>query len=624
MDVLFIIPPVANNYILDIKWEDHFEFLGVGYILSVLRKDGVEAEVLDAENLSFHSDHIINIILEIKPEILAFSVAKSQAKITKSMIKQIRNKGFDKPIILGGYYPTLAPEEMLDGCNGLNLIVRGEGEHVVSKLIQSLLRNEEFKQIDGISYLENGSCIHNPPSNAITDLDSLPFPSRDTLPLIMAIGGDPYLISSRGCYASCSFCSIKAFYKNNNSIQCRIRSVENIVNEMEMLINKFNIQRCRIFDDNLFMAKKIGRKRVIQLADEILMRKIKIDFEIVCRADDVDEEVFTYLVKAGLKRVVIGLESFNDNSLKYYGKKLKAEDNYKAMKVLDSLGVECVGSYILFNPESTFEEIEIDLNYFYTRLEIDKGINLINCILSTSTVLSIDEGTVLFQNADGNYINDEYVLKDLQLNKLKKISVYISISLETNLLKLVEIEKYYKVYIKNKNETRIREQLNELWYELAKLNLDVFRMFFDQLAGLSATGEFSIEMTDEITSYFYKNLNHHYNRIMQFIERYKIERNIFPRVWFYYFKKANKQYVYEPVSATFHKIGEDVIRVLELLYQEPIPSVEERVLSEDNAAIQALDWVKKQIDDGGFIKEPKTYRMPNENIMKRTIRQIIR
>jgi anaerobic magnesium-protoporphyrin IX monomethyl ester cyclase len=280
LDALFIIPPVVNNSILDIKWEDHFEFLGVGYILSFLRQDGIKAEVLDAENLSFHMEHIIKIILEIEPPILAFSVAKSQVKITKSIINEIRKCGFNNPIILGGYYPTLAPEEILEGCSGLNLVVRGEGEHVVSKLIQLLLHNHDYKTLEGISYMEDGYYTHNPPSNAITNLDSLPFPSRDTLPLVMSIGGDPYLISARGCYGSCSFCSIKAFYKKNNSINCRIRSVGNIVDEIEMLIEKYNMKRCRIFDDNLFMGKKIGRKRAIQLADEMIIRNIKLTLRL--------------------------------------------------------------------------------------------------------------------------------------------------------------------------------------------------------------------------------------------------------------------------------------------------------------------------------------------------------
>jgi hypothetical protein len=339
----------------------------------------------------------------------------------------------------------------------------------------------------------------------------------------------------------------------------------------------------------------------------------------------VDEEVFTHLRKAGLRRVVIGLESFNDRSLKYYGKNLKAEDNYKAMQVLDSLGVECVGSYILFNPESTFDEIEIDLNYFYSRLQIDKGVNLINCILSTSTVLSIDEGTNLFEDSNRKHTSDEYRLKDSRLNKLKKISIYISISLKSNLLKMVELEKYYKLYISETQETEIREQLDILWYQLAKINLDTFRLFFDTLEGQATSEDIDPKLTDEITVNFYTSIRDHYNRIMDMVKTYKFEENVFPRVWFYHYQKANNRYIYEPASMTFHKTNEKLISLLERLNQAPYHSVEEEVLSgTDKSAWDAFDWIKNQLGNGGFIKDPRILQLPNEKIMRRTIKQVLK
>jgi radical SAM superfamily enzyme YgiQ (UPF0313 family) len=106
-------------------------------------------------------------------------------------------------------------------------------------LLKSLRGEISLETVRGLSYLKNGELTRTEDSPFIEDLDSLPFPARDLLPLHLygsRIEGRPTttMMTSRGCPFTCNFCSSSRLFGH----RWRARSVESIFEEMEMLHEK--------------------------------------------------------------------------------------------------------------------------------------------------------------------------------------------------------------------------------------------------------------------------------------------------------------------------------------------------------------------------------------------------
>jgi len=118
----------------------------------------------------------------------------------------------------------------------VDYVVRNEGEHSFVSLVKFLSKEMVFEEVRGVSYLTDNELRRTPDAPFICDLDSLPFPARELLPLKLYRGKTngrlmTTMITSRGCPFSCDFCSSSQFF----GLGWRARSVENILEEMELL-----------------------------------------------------------------------------------------------------------------------------------------------------------------------------------------------------------------------------------------------------------------------------------------------------------------------------------------------------------------------------------------------------
>lgn len=225
------------------------------------------------------------------------------------------------PICIGGPHPTIFPEEVVSDPD-IDFVVLGEGELSFLELVKSLMTHEDFENVPGIGFSKRGSVVINPPRLPIENLDLLPFPARHLLPMDVHIGfnflyyGKPAttMIASRGCPFNCSFCqpTLRKIFGRKS----RRRSPENVVDEIEYLIKKYDIKLI-IFHDDTFT---LNRKWVMDVCDEIIKRNLKIKWICNSRADTLDERLLKKLKEAGCVELRIGVESGNqwilDNILK--------------------------------------------------------------------------------------------------------------------------------------------------------------------------------------------------------------------------------------------------------------------------------------------------------------------
>lgn len=302
--------------------------LGLCYLAAVLRQEGVEVEILDAlvEGLKFSG--VISRIKKFNPDIIGISSNtisfNSAAFLTRTVKKIFPNK----IIIIGGPHITANPDDLLKHPE-FDIGVIGEGEVTFKELIKAITQGVDIKRVKGLAYTSNGKVQFTEPREFIRDLDWLPFPARDLVP-IYKYRPQPNdqkrlpklsMISSRGCPYSCIFCD-KNVFKN----LYRSFSPQYIVKEMTHLVKNFKAKDIA-FLDSTFTPNKT---RVYQIVNEIKDANLDVTWTCSVRANVLDKELLKEMKNAGCWRIRIGVESGNGDVLKFIKKGIS---RYQVKKV---------------------------------------------------------------------------------------------------------------------------------------------------------------------------------------------------------------------------------------------------------------------------------------------------
>ncbi|NMC55956.1 MAG: hypothetical protein GYA50_01875 [Eubacteriaceae bacterium] len=287
-DVLLINP-------LGSKYEDADEHLGLGYIASYARAHDISVAIIDVPLNGWTLKQAAFEIAKYSCKLIGISIPFQQyAKQALELIRELRAEGFTCHLTAGGIFPTFSYEELFALCPEIDSIILGEGEITFCELAQKIIADKDWRDVHGISYLENGKVITTQVRPLEENIDNFPYPARDTLPLVLKRQPSVSMLSSRGCYGGCSFCSVVPFFSSFGP-RCRVRSTENIIDEMQMLISTYGVHNI-IFNDAEFAGGiAINRAQTIEIAEEIIKRNFNIHFSIQCRVNDIDYETFDKL-----------------------------------------------------------------------------------------------------------------------------------------------------------------------------------------------------------------------------------------------------------------------------------------------------------------------------------------
>ncbi|MBE0477865.1 B12-binding domain-containing radical SAM protein [Candidatus Aerophobetes bacterium] len=424
MNILLVNPPCGSRL-----WEPHSEHLGIGYLAAELRVRRYEVEIMDAGLYRWSVKKTCKEILKSSPDILGISVVQPALKNTFSIVKFLREKGLKSHICLGGHLPTLKTNQLMENFPLVDCVVYGEGDISFPHLVEKISEKNGWEDIKGIAYRDADDVKINPPQPLIENLDELPFPARDTLPLVLRWGRNAMLITSKGCYGRCIFCGPRAFYEKLPGRKWRGRSAENVLEELKLLHQDHSVKVVDFLDDNFFGPGEAGKKRAEDIARGIVRQKFPIKFSIECRADNIDKKLFSFLKKAGLYEVRIGIESGVQRILDRYQKNVSVEDNKKAIQILKELGIDCRIGFIPADPWMSFEEF-LENGQFLRDMGSPTAFNI--------TRLSVVAGTPLedILRKEGKLIeksfhNFDYLFSD---KKVKLIyTLYRAIQISQNL-----------------------------------------------------------------------------------------------------------------------------------------------------------------------------------------------
>ena len=225
------------------------ENLGIEYLKSSLLKVGYTVEIIDAWMSELEIDDVYNQIINQKEEILFVGISSYMynTSSTIELISMLKKRNSNIKIVCGGFGPTFYPAEYLK--SGADYIIRGEGEKAICELAKCIDEKKQPYKVKNVGFINNNRIILNDMDCLNEDLDSLPFPSRDTMNIVLNKKASVNMVTSRGCTGNCEFCSVSSFFRLSEGKLWRTRSIKNIVDEIESLTNQ-GVKIIKIVDDS--------------------------------------------------------------------------------------------------------------------------------------------------------------------------------------------------------------------------------------------------------------------------------------------------------------------------------------------------------------------------------------
>lgn len=337
--------------------------LGLLYVGASLEEDGNKVTILD-----FYAEQISTEKLKqhlVASDAIGISVNSLNYNLGNEIARNIKTIDSDIPIIIGGPHCILFQKQSLSSIPNADISVIGEGEQTILDIVQFLKGNVSLKDIPGIYYRKNGSIEAGKPLKIIENLDELPYPARHLVEKY-DYGEFPSgfkfpkkvtaMITSRGCPFHCTFCS-----RYGNIVKgwgFRQRSAANILAEFRGLSKEY--KSLFIVDDNFLVDKK----RTHMILDGLIQRGSDIDIIIEgVRADSADKELYSKMKKAGVKALLFGIESGNQDVLDFYNKQISISEIEHTIYLAREMNFIIYASFILGAPMETMEHIENTIKF---------------------------------------------------------------------------------------------------------------------------------------------------------------------------------------------------------------------------------------------------------------------
>ena len=351
MKVLFVNPPqTASKY----KFMGVIAPpLGIAYMAGVLQENNIDVEILDASAEDMDFKDVEKELLKRKPDLVALTALTPTIGRALETAQVVKETLPDSIVVMGGYHPTFNFIETLEDKN-VDIVIRGEGEYIMLNLVQALENQSSLHDVKGIVFEDKNSkeIVVNPEAPLIQDLDELPFPALNLLPMdkYRLLDMDTHMttmITTRGCPMQCSFCSSAAMHGK----KIRERSIENIVDEIEYLKTNYDIDTIAFMDDTFTLKKR----KVMAICDEILKRNIEIMWGCTSRVDTLDEKLLKKMKEAGCITIFIGVESADKQQLDNMCKNTTIAKIENAFKIARKLKIRTIASVALGMPGDTKE-----------------------------------------------------------------------------------------------------------------------------------------------------------------------------------------------------------------------------------------------------------------------------
>ena len=356
--------------------------LGLAYLGAVARENGFNVRIIDApaENMTLR-----DLGREIKyfdPDIVGITATTPMIPDAYTVAHLAKTINPNAYVIIGGPHVTFLPRRTLMECPCIDIVVQGEGEETFKELLNVIDSGKRLSDVRGITYYDEGKIRINPPRPLIKDIDKIPIPAYDLLPMEKYRVNNvrfATIMTSRGCPYNCIFCSSSALFGH----AYRTHSVERVLKELGILRNEYHVREIEFLDDTF----TLNRKRAQKIAEEIIRNDLDISWSASSRVNTIDYETASIMRRANAHTVYFGIESGTEKILKFIRKGITLKQARDAVKVAKKAGLNVLGSFVIGFPIETIHDIN-------TTIDFSKSLNL---DIAQYTIATPNPGTYLWE-----------------------------------------------------------------------------------------------------------------------------------------------------------------------------------------------------------------------------------
>lgn len=266
----------------------------------------------------------------------------------------------DLPVVWGGWHPSLFPSECLAEPS-IDITVQGQGEETFAEIVERLATGMDVADVAGCGFKSPQSAIRNPqsqlnPPRPLRDINTFPPHNYHLIPVerYFKLKRQRQLdyISSQGCHFRCTFCADPYVYKRGWFGLEPARMGE----ELEVLWRQYGFEDVGFQDETFFTYGK----RVVAIAEEFLSRGLRFTWMATMRADQgfrLDDAVLGLCKRAGLRRVMIGVESGSQQMLDWMKKDIKIEQVFDSAEKCRRHGIAALFNLIVGFPHEPAESV---------------------------------------------------------------------------------------------------------------------------------------------------------------------------------------------------------------------------------------------------------------------------
>lgn len=323
----------------------------LAYLAAVMEKKDYVVEIIDciAERIKWKSFE--SILKQKTPKYVVIEIISST--LSNDVHAATLAKAMGCITIGVGPHVTDKPEETLETFSDLDYLIRGEAEITLFELINALENKEDILGIKGIALRHNQRALVTEDRPFIENLDELPFPLHNLLPLKEYhrpfFGRYTFVVVSRGCPYKCIFCRQIVMWKG----KFRQRSTDCVLEEIKEL-KDLGVQTILLHADTF----TVKRDWVIDLCKKIVNANIKIRWACNTHAARIDREMVRWMKKAGCFMIAPGIETGSQEILDNIKKELTIEQIRNAVRIIHEEGIEVWGYFVFGLPGETSETIQ--------------------------------------------------------------------------------------------------------------------------------------------------------------------------------------------------------------------------------------------------------------------------
>jgi len=328
---------------------------GLASLAAIAKERGHQVRIWDQFATEESPEDLADNLVRHKPDLIGISCLTPAEPASRRIFRLYREKGGRGLTVMGSVHATVFHESLV-GEGVCDIVVRREGEGPFGDLLDVLDAGKPLETVKGITFRDGKSLVVTEDHESVRDLDSLPIPAWEEVeggigvynqaPPLGLFGRTLPILGSRGCPKRCVFCGQEIFHKG-----LRVRSLDNLLDEIEFLKNQFGMKNFVFQDANFPISRKYGMMFCDGMIKRGLDRELGWSTEI--RVSMVDRELLKKLAGAGCRNIEYGFETGDQKILDDVGKGTTIEQAINAMRWTKEAGIHTFGLFMIGLPGET-------------------------------------------------------------------------------------------------------------------------------------------------------------------------------------------------------------------------------------------------------------------------------